>query len=164
MTTLVTGAAGFIGMHVADALLARGTPVIGIDSLNSYYNVGLKHARVARLRERRGDAFRFDAVDFSDRAALAAASDGRTFDRIIHLGAQAGVRYSIQNPHAYVAGQSGRPSSTCWSSPATAGVAHMVYASLQFGLRRQYETCRSRSRIGSIIRCRSTPPPRRRTS
>ncbi len=128
MTTLVTGAAGFIGMHVADALLARGTPVIGIDSLNSYYDVGLKHARLARLRERHGNAFRFDAVDFSDRAALAAASDGRTFDRIIHLGAQAGVRHSITHPHDYVAANLVGHVNML-ELARHRGVAHLVYAS-----------------------------------
>ncbi|GAA0735074.1 SDR family NAD(P)-dependent oxidoreductase [Sphingomonas japonica] len=102
MTTLVTGAAGFIGMATADALLARGDAVIGIDNLNSYYDPALKHARVAQLSERHGDRFRFVELDFADRAALEAELGGAEFDRIVHLGAQAGVRYSIENPHAYV--------------------------------------------------------------
>jgi len=102
MTTLVTGAAGFIGFHVAGRLLARGERVIGIDCLNNYYSVQLKRDRLADLARRHGDAFRFIQVDFSDHAALEAALAGEQFDRIVHLGAQAGVRYSIENPRAYV--------------------------------------------------------------
>jgi UDP-glucuronate 4-epimerase len=102
MTTLVTGAAGFIGFHVAGRLLARGERVIGIDCLNDYYSVQLKRDRLADLGRRHGDAFRFLQVDFSDHAALEAALANEQFDRIVHLGAQAGVRYSIENPRAYV--------------------------------------------------------------
>ena len=101
MTTLVTGAAGFIGMHVADRLLARGDRVIGIDNLNDYYDPALKHARLALLADRHGDAFTFAAVDFADMPALRAALAATPFDRIVHLGAQAGVRYSIENPAVY---------------------------------------------------------------
>ncbi|MES2339660.1 MAG: NAD-dependent epimerase/dehydratase family protein [Pseudomonadota bacterium] len=97
-TILVTGVAGFIGMHVADALLARGDRVVGIDSLNDYYPVQLKHDRLAQLA-RYGGAFTFHHRDFADAAALHTI-DG--FDRIVHLGAQAGVRYSIENPAAYI--------------------------------------------------------------
>jgi UDP-glucuronate 4-epimerase len=102
MTTLVTGAAGFIGFHVARRLMTRGDRVLGIDNVNSYYNPQLKRDRLARQQADSGDQFRFLEVDFADNAALAAALDGTEFDRIIHLGAQAGVRYSIENPHAYV--------------------------------------------------------------
>jgi UDP-glucuronate 4-epimerase len=102
MTTLVTGAAGFIGFHVARRLMTRGDRVLGIDNVNSYYNPQLKRDRLARQQADFGDQFRFLEVDFADNAALAAALDGTEFDRIIHLGAQAGVRYSIENPHAYV--------------------------------------------------------------
>lgn len=102
MTTLVTGAAGFIGMHVADRLLARGDRVIGIDVINDYYTPALKHARLARLTERHGDRFTFLRIDFADMAALTEALRPYAFDRIVHLGAQPGVRYSIENPHAYV--------------------------------------------------------------
>jgi UDP-glucuronate 4-epimerase len=101
MPVLVTGAAGFIGFHVAQRLLARGEEVIGIDNLNDYYSVALKRARLAEL-ERNHNAFRFVQVDFADMAALGAALEGLGIDRIVHLGAQAGVRYSIENPHAYV--------------------------------------------------------------
>ncbi|WP_026326148.1 GDP-mannose 4,6-dehydratase [Sphingomonas sp. Mn802worker] len=102
MTTLVTGVAGFIGMHVAERLLARGDRVIGIDVVNNYYPPALKHARLAQLAERHGDAFTFLRIDFADMAALTEALRLYDFDRIVHLGAQPGVRYSIENPHAYV--------------------------------------------------------------
>lgn len=124
MTILVTGVAGFIGMHVAQALLARGDRVVGIDNLNDYYSVDLKRARLARLT---GD-FAFHQVDFADHAALDAALDGETFDRIVHLGAQAGVRYSIDNPRAYV--QSNLVGHVNVLELArTHGVEHLVYAS-----------------------------------
>ncbi|MDB5688621.1 MAG: NAD-dependent epimerase/dehydratase family protein [Sphingomonas bacterium] len=102
MTILVTGAAGFIGFHVAERLLARGDRVVGIDNLNDYYSVALKQDRLAVLRERHGDRFRFVRVDFADHAALDAGIGTEDFTRIVHLGAQAGVRYSIENPRAYV--------------------------------------------------------------
>jgi len=101
MRVLVTGAAGFIGFHVSRHLLARGDTVLGIDSLNEYYDVTLKHARLAEL-SKMGDGFAFAHVDFADHVALDAALDGEPFDRIVHLGAQAGVRYSIENPRAYL--------------------------------------------------------------
>ena len=102
MRVLVTGVAGFIGMSVSRRLLERGDAVIGIDSMNDYYAVSLKQDRLAELRRIGGDAFRFHEVDFADHQALDAALEGERFDRIIHLGAQAGVRYSIENPRAYV--------------------------------------------------------------
>ncbi|HEY7809931.1 MAG TPA: SDR family NAD(P)-dependent oxidoreductase [Allosphingosinicella sp.] len=101
MTTLVTGAAGFIGFHVSERLMARGEQVIGLDNVNDYYDPKLKRDRVAELR-RRQNSFEFLEVDFADNGALTAATAGKEFDRIVHLGAQAGVRYSIENPHAYV--------------------------------------------------------------
>jgi len=102
MAILTTGAAGFIGFHVAERLMARGEAVIGIDSLNDYYSVALKQDRLAQLRERHGERFRFHQVDFADHQALDAALAGEDFSGIVHLGAQAGVRYSIENPRAYV--------------------------------------------------------------
>ncbi len=102
MRYLVTGAAGFIGAAVSGALMARGDSVIGIDNLNSYYPVTLKMARRDRLKDRHPDAFTFEKVDFSDHLALAKALGGQDFDRIVHLGAQPGVRYSLENPRAYV--------------------------------------------------------------
>jgi UDP-glucuronate 4-epimerase len=100
MTVLVTGAAGFIGMHTVRALLDRGDRVVGIDNLNAYYDPALKQARLAEIQGRNG--FSFERVDFSDRAAMA-AFDARhpEIDRIVHLGAQAGVRYSLQQPFDY---------------------------------------------------------------
>jgi UDP-glucuronate 4-epimerase len=102
MAVLVTGAAGFIGAATARALLDRGDQVIGIDSLNDYYDPALKRARVDRLSKDFGSSFQFHQLDFSDYASLEELARGSEFDRIVHLGAQAGVRYSIQNPGAYV--------------------------------------------------------------
>jgi len=102
MRILVTGAAGFIGYSLARQLLGRGDIVIGIDDMNDYYQVSLKQDRVASLREAGGNRFAFHHQDFADMAGLTAVLEGAEFDRIVHLGAQAGVRYSIENPHAYV--------------------------------------------------------------
>jgi UDP-glucuronate 4-epimerase len=99
LTTLVTGAAGFIGFHTAKALLARGESVVGIDNLNDYYDPALKQARLAQLLTEKN--FTFHPVDISDSAALMAMPERNSVERIIHLAAQAGVRYSIENPHAY---------------------------------------------------------------
>ena len=100
MHILVTGAAGFIGMHTSERLLARGDTVVGIDNLNDYYDPALKHSRLARLTPQPG--FSFIRLDVADRAGVDALFAAEKFDRVIHLAAQAGVRYSIQNPHAYV--------------------------------------------------------------
>ena len=101
MTVLVTGAAGFIGYHVAEALLARGEQVIGVDNVNDYYDVRLKEARLERLAGRNG--FSFQRIDLADYDAMCALmKDARDVRRIVHLAAQAGVRYSIENPFAYV--------------------------------------------------------------
>ncbi len=102
MTTLITGAAGFIGMHVAAALLDRGEPVVGIDNFTPYYSLDLKRARVARLKTLHGESFSFLDVDFGDTEALSHALSTETIDRIVHLGAQPGVRYSLDNPAAYI--------------------------------------------------------------
>lgn len=103
MKILLTGAAGFIGMHVCERLLTRGLQVIGIDNLNDYYAVSLKQARLARLQAHPQAAhFRFRQLDIADREGLAALFAAEKPQRVIHLAAQAGVRYSIQNPHAYV--------------------------------------------------------------
>lgn len=97
---LVTGAAGFVGFHVARRLLDRGERVIGLDNLNPYYDVNLK---LARLNQLQADAnFQLHTLDLSDRAAIEALFAEHQPDRVVHLAAQAGVRYSIQNPHAYV--------------------------------------------------------------
>jgi UDP-glucuronate 4-epimerase len=100
MTILVTGAAGFIGYHVSRVLLERGEEVVGIDNLNDYYDPRLKEARLAALP--RSNRFRFIRTDFADHQALETALADIAFDRIVHLGAQAGVRHSIDNPRAYV--------------------------------------------------------------
>src|SRR5574338_902404 len=102
MAVLVTGAAGFIGAATSRALLERGGEVVGIDNLNDYYDPMLKQSRLARLKQDFGDAFSFERVDFADASALARFADAQDFDRIVHLGAQAGVRYSLENPQAYV--------------------------------------------------------------
>jgi UDP-glucuronate 4-epimerase len=102
MRILVTGAAGFIGMALSVKLLERGDTVIGIDDLNDYYQVSLKEDRLSELRRVGGEAFRFHQLDFADHHALDAALADERFDRVAHLGAQAGVRYSIDNPRAYV--------------------------------------------------------------
>ena len=100
MKIMVTGAAGFIGFHVSKRLLERGDEVIGIDNLNEYYEVSLKEARLARLRDDPG--FVFHKVDIADREAIGSVFADQKPQRVINLAAQAGVRYSIENPHAYV--------------------------------------------------------------
>jgi UDP-glucuronate 4-epimerase len=127
-TVLVTGAAGFIGAAVAEALMARGQPVVGIDNLNDYYAVSLKQARLDRLAAGHGDLFQFRKVDFSDMAALTEALADTHFETVVHLGAQAGVRYSLENPHAYVASNVAGHVNTLELARARE-VEHMVYAS-----------------------------------
>lgn len=100
MKVLVTGVAGFIGMYTARRLLDRGDEVVGIDNLNDYYEVTLKENRLATLTGHPG--FRFQRVDLADRAGIDALFAAEKFDKVVNLAAQAGVRYSIQNPHAYV--------------------------------------------------------------
>jgi UDP-glucuronate 4-epimerase len=97
---LVTGAAGFIGFHTARRLLERGEEVVGLDNLNAYYDPGLKAARLELLRRHAG--FRFVEADIADRAAMENLFRAEKFRRVVHLAAQAGVRYSIVNPHAYI--------------------------------------------------------------
>jgi UDP-glucuronate 4-epimerase len=98
MKYLVTGAAGFIGSVVVERLTALGHSVIGIDNINNYYDINLKHARLKRIEL---DKFQFVKIDLADREAMAALFVEHQFDRVVHLGAQAGVRYSIENPMAY---------------------------------------------------------------
>ncbi|MDE2146873.1 MAG: NAD-dependent epimerase [Burkholderiales bacterium] len=100
MKVLLTGAAGFIGMTTALRLLSRGDQVVGLDNLNDYYDVRLKQDRLARLTPHEG--FRSVRLDVADRPGMAALFEAERFDRVIHLAAQAGVRYSLKNPHAYV--------------------------------------------------------------
>jgi UDP-glucuronate 4-epimerase len=129
MKVLITGAAGFIGMHVAQRLLARGDTVVGIDSLNAYYDPALKASRLEQLAQHpHAAAFRFERLDVADGVALDALFARERFDRVVHLAAQAGVRYSIDNPLAY--GEANLRGflnvlEACRHHP----VAHLVYAS-----------------------------------
>jgi len=100
MRVLLTGAAGFIGYHTAARLLDRGHEVIGFDNLNAYYDVSLKEARLARLKEREG--FRFLKADLGDRTTVEATFAAEQPEHVIHLAAQAGVRYSLDHPHSYI--------------------------------------------------------------
>jgi UDP-glucuronate 4-epimerase len=128
MTVALTGAAGFIGMHVARALLARGEAVIGIDSLNDYYDVALKEARIAELANHRN--FRFVRLDVADRSAFRhLLSDAPAIDRVVHLAAQAGVRYSLENPAAYLHGNVEGHFSVLEACRLRGGIRHLVYAS-----------------------------------
>jgi len=99
-TILITGAAGFIGFHVAQRLLSDGREVVGVDSVNDYYNPKLKEARLELLK--RNSKFTFVKLDLADRAASKSLFEHHRFPAVVHLAAQAGVRYSLQNPHAYV--------------------------------------------------------------
>jgi len=100
MKVLVTGAAGFIGSATARRFLARGDEVVGLDNLNDYYDVTLKEARLARLTPQRG--FRFVKLDLADQAGMAGLFRRERFERVVHLGAQAGVRHSLKDPHSYI--------------------------------------------------------------
>ena len=133
MKILVTGNAGFIGYHVVRRLLERGDEVVGIDSVNDYYDPKLKEARLARLetaarRAGRNDNYSFIRGDLSDRQVIDGSFAEHRFDRVIHLAAQAGVRYSLVNPHAYV--QSNLIAFTNMLEACRhAEVAHLTYAS-----------------------------------
>jgi len=100
MKVLVTGAAGFIGMHVAKRLLEQGAEVVGIDNFSDYYDVGLKKSRIEQLKPFSG--FRFVEMDMSEREAMEALFAAEGFNRAVNLAAQPGVRYSLKNPHAYI--------------------------------------------------------------
>ena len=127
MTILVTGAAGFIGFHLSKALLARGEQVIGIDNLNDYYDPSLKHARLKQLENEKN--YQFLQIDIADTDGLNAALGGKKIKRIIHLAAQAGVRYSIQNPHAYVQSNLVGHVNMLELARNMDGLEHMAYAS-----------------------------------
>ena len=125
---LVTGAAGFIGAAVAQALLARGDAVIGVDNLNDYYDVGLKKARLAQLTSNK--AFDFHQIDIADRdRMLKLATDFPGITGIVHLAAQAGVRYSLVNPYTYVTSNVMGQVVTLELARALPNLKHLVYAS-----------------------------------
>lgn len=126
MKILLTGAAGFIGMHVARQLLARGDEVVGLDNLNDYYDPALKYARLAQLEPLPG--FTFIRADIADHAVLDTLFAAEKFTHVIHLAAQAGVRYSIQNPRAYIQSNLvgfGNVLDACRQN----SIQHLVYAS-----------------------------------
>jgi UDP-glucuronate 4-epimerase len=130
MKVLVTGAAGFIGMHTALALLARGDEVVGIDNMNDYYDPQLKRDRLAHLEQQMpaGARFRFQVLDVADNAGMAELFAAEKFEGVVHLAAQAGVRYSLQNPHAYA--QSNLVGFVnILEGCRHQGVKHLVYAS-----------------------------------
>jgi UDP-glucuronate 4-epimerase len=126
MKVLVTGAAGFIGSFTAQRLLDRGDEVVGLDNLNDYYEVSLKQARLDRLQSHA--AFRFVHADLADADALAGLFLREKFDRVVHLGAQAGVRYSIKDPHGYIQSNIVGTLNILEGCRHNA-VAHLVYAS-----------------------------------
>jgi UDP-glucuronate 4-epimerase len=123
---LVTGAAGFIGFHIASRLLDRGDEVVGVDNVNDYYDVRLKEARLARLEPRPG--FRLERLELADRDGVEQLFRRNSFDRVIHLAAQAGVRYSITHPHVY-ADSNLVAFLNVLEGCRHASVAHLVYAS-----------------------------------
>ena len=126
MKVLVTGAAGFIGFHTARRLLARGDQVVGLDNLNDYYDVRLKEARLAQLGNAPG--FRFVRLELADETAISALFARERFARVVHLGAQAGVRYSLEAPHAYVRSNV-TGTLNVLEGCRLSGIEHLVYAS-----------------------------------
>jgi UDP-glucuronate 4-epimerase len=126
MKILVTGAAGFIGMFVSRLLLARGDEVVGLDNLNEYYDVNLKKSRLALLQKMPG--FSFARLDLADRAGMERLFREQPFQRVVHLAAQAGVRYSLINPHAYIDSNLVGTFHLLEGCRA-AGIEHVVYAS-----------------------------------
>lgn len=127
MTIIVTGAAGFIGHAVAHRLLDRGETVIGVDNFNDYYDPSLKEARAATLAKRSG--FRMERMDIADAPALAALVRDNSIRRIVHLAAQAGVRYSLENPFAYERSNLAGHLSVLEACRHAEGFEHLVYAS-----------------------------------
>ncbi|MBK1670985.1 protein CapI [Rhodovibrio sodomensis] len=129
MTVLVTGAAGFIGSHVAGSLLDRGDRVVGLDDLNAYYDPALKRARLERLQDR-GDQFAFIRADAADRAVVNELVDATPdIHGIVHLAAQAGVRYSLENPWAYVDANIHSQLTVMEAARRLPDLKHLVYAS-----------------------------------
>ena len=160
MSVLVTGAAGFIGFHVARALGTRSIPVIGIDNLNDYYDVSLKEARLELLKD--GRAFRFLKLDLADREGIDRLFAEQPFSTVINLAAQAGVRYSLTNPQSYV-----RSNIDGFLNILEAcrrhSVGHLIYASSAQSMAR-LRRCRFLCIRTSIIRSACTRPARKRTN
>lgn len=127
MTHLITGVAGFIGYHLARTLLQRGDAVVGLDNLNDYYSPELKKARLEKLSAHEG--FTFHHTDISDHEALEQVSQNADYSNIIHLAAQAGVRYSLENPGAYVRSNLVGHANMLELARNTSGLRHMIYAS-----------------------------------
>lgn len=127
MSVIVTGAAGFVGMHVAERLLDRGETVTGVDSFTTYYDPALKAARAARLEGR--DGFRMVRLDIAEAGAFADLVREAGADRIVHLAAQAGVRYSLENPFAYERSNLAGHLSVLEACRRQSGLVHLVYAS-----------------------------------
>ncbi|WP_005036725.1 NAD-dependent epimerase [Holophaga foetida] len=136
MKILLTGAAGFIAHHVAERLLDQGLELVGVDNFTPYYDLTLKEARLARLEGRQG--FRFVRMDLSDRAATAALFEQERFDRVIHLAAQPGVRYSLEHPFDYVDANLTAHLAILEGCRNT-GVGHLIYASSSsvYGMNRE---------------------------
>ena len=126
MKTLITGAAGFIGMHVAERLLSMGHEVVGLDNLNDYYDVALKEARLARLQALSG--FSIQRVDLADDAAMREVFAQGRFSHVVHLGAQAGVRYSLTHPHVYI-DSNVRGTLNVLEGCRAQGIEHLIFAS-----------------------------------
>jgi UDP-glucuronate 4-epimerase len=127
MKILLTGVAGFIGFHAADALLKRGHAILGIDSVNAYYDPGLKRARLTRLEGRKD--FRFVQSDIGDHEALQVAAKGEAFDAILHLAAQAGVRYALEAPRAYTRSNLVGHHNMLELARGSKNLPHFIYAS-----------------------------------
>lgn len=127
MRILLTGAAGFIGFHAAQALLKRDHEVVGVDSLNAYYDPSLKRARLAEIGNAK--AFRFIRLDIADNATLGVALKGERFDIVLHLAAQAGVRYALKNPAAYTQSNLVGHHNMLELARHMDGLRHFIYAS-----------------------------------
>lgn len=156
MKFLVTGAAGFIGFHIAQRLLNEGHDVVGIDNMNDYYDVSLKQARLDRLAS---PAFHFQQLDLADREGMAKLFATEQFDRVIHLAAQAGVRYSLENPYAYADANLMGYLNILEGCRHTK-VKHLVYASSSsvYGLNRKMPFSTEDS-VDHPVSC--MPPPRK---
>lgn len=127
MPLLVTGAAGFVGSHVCHFLLSRGDEVVGIDNINDYYDPALKRARLARLAGKKG--FSFHQIDIADQGALAAGLAGQKITGVVHLAAQAGVRYSLESPQAYIRSNIAGHLEVLEFCRTSSSMEHLVYAS-----------------------------------